>query len=91
MQIPYHTIKSVLVDYFDAPKWMIRMPGTSFAPLNIYDGSFKYGDDWYFLSYERKESLVIIELTEHAKYKYVIFQVYDPTMIASQIRKCLPE
>ena len=47
--MPYNTIKSVYVDYFDAPQWMLRMPGTSISSLNIFEGSFKYADEWYFL------------------------------------------
>lgn len=87
--IPYHTINDVLVDYFDAPQWMLRMPGTSFSPLNIFEGSFKYADEWYFLSYERREPLVIIKLNGHKKYKYVIFQIHNPTDVASDLRKRL--
>lgn len=86
IQIPYHTIKNVLVDYFDAPQWMLRMPGTSFSPLNIYEGSFKYRDEWYFLSYGGRVPLVIIELEGHRKYNYVIFQINNPTKVASEIR-----
>ncbi len=71
--IPYSTIKSVFVDDFDAPRWMLRMPGTSISPLHIYEGSFKHADKWYFLSYESRQSLVIIELEGHNKYAYVIF------------------
>lgn len=85
--LPYHTIKSVFVDYFDTPEWMIRMPGTSISPLNVYEGSFKYGDDWFFLSFERREPLVIIELEGHEKYRYVIFQIDNPTEIAARIRR----
>lgn len=48
VKMPYSMIKSVFVDYFDPPKWMIRMPGTSISPLNIYEGSYKYQDEWYF-------------------------------------------
>ncbi|MCM3163333.1 MULTISPECIES: hypothetical protein [Metabacillus] len=91
VHIPYKTIESVLVDYFDAPRWMLRMPGTSLSPLHIYEGSFKFANEWYFLSYERLEPLVIIELEGHVKYKYVIFQVPNPTEIASKIRKYLNE
>ena len=29
LKMPYNTIKSVYVDYFDVPQWMLRMPGTS--------------------------------------------------------------
>jgi hypothetical protein len=85
--MPYHTIKSVYVDYFDAPQWMLRMPGTSISPLNIYEGSFKYANEWYFLSYERREPLVIMELQGHEKYHYVIFQIEDPVSVAAEIRK----
>ena len=42
VRMPYNLIKSILVDYFDAPKWMMRMPGTSISPLNIHEGSYKY-------------------------------------------------
>ncbi|MED4585906.1 hypothetical protein P9578_24435 [Brevibacillus choshinensis] len=86
LKIPYQNIQSVYVDYFDAPQWMLRMPGTSFPP-NVYEGSFKYADEWYFLSYEKREPLVIINLDGHEKYKYVIFQVDDPSSVAADIRK----
>jgi hypothetical protein len=75
--VPYQTIKSVYVDDFAAPQWMLRMPGTSISPLNIYEGSFKYANEWYFLSYERRDPLVIMELKGHEKYHYVVFQIED--------------
>ena len=87
VKLPYRLIKSVYVDYFDAPQWMIRMPGTSLSPLNIYEGSFKYGNEWYFLSYEHRVPLVIIELEGHKKYKYVIVEMNDPTDTAAEIRR----
>lgn len=87
VKVPYRLIKSVYVDYFDAPQWMIRMPGTSLSPLNIYEGSFKYGNEWYFLSYEHRVPLVIIELEGHKKYKYVIVEMNDPTDTAAEIRR----
>lgn len=87
LKIPYDTIKSVLVDSFDPPKWMLRMPGTSIPFLNVYQGSFKYANEWYFLSYGKKVPLVIIELEGHEKYRYVIFEMDDPTGAASEIRK----
>ncbi|CAG9613402.1 hypothetical protein BACCIP111899_02617 [Bacillus rhizoplanae] len=87
LKIPFHTIKSVYVDYFDAPQWMLRMPGTSISALNIFEGSFKYADEWYFLSYENRVSLVMIELEGHEKYKYVMFEIDNPTKVAADIRK----
>ncbi|MGG2065750.1 hypothetical protein [Bacillus sp. S14(2024)] len=87
LKMPFYTIKSVYVDYFDAPQWMLRMPGTSVSSLNIFEGSFKYADVWYFLSYENKVPLVMIELEGHEKYKYVVFEIDDPTKVASDIRK----
>ena len=78
-------IKSILVDYFDAPKWMMRMPGTSISPLNIHEGSYKYRDEWCFLSCCGRVPLVIIEIDGHKKYKYVIFQIDNPTQIVSEI------
>lgn len=87
--MPYHTIKNVLVDEFDPPRWMLRMPGTSISALYIYEGSFKYANEWYFLSFERREPLVHIELEGHEQYKYVIFQTDNPTETASNIRRRL--
>lgn len=89
--VPYHTIKSVYVDYFDAPQWMLRMPGTSLSALNIFEGSFKYANEWYFLSYESKVPLLIMELEGHEKYNYVICEIDDPTSIAAEIRKRIGE
>ncbi|WP_242218218.1 hypothetical protein [Bacillus cereus group sp. BfR-BA-01380] len=89
LKMPFHTIKSVFVDYFDAPSWMLRMPGTSISALNIFEGSFKYADEWYFLSYENRVPLVMIELEGHEKYKYVVFEIDNPTKVAADIRKRL--
>ncbi|MCY8235160.1 hypothetical protein [Priestia endophytica] len=91
VRIPYHMIDSVLVDYYEAPQIMLRMPGTSVPGTSIREGSFKYRDEWYFLSYERREPLVMIELTGHKKYRYVIFQMEDPTETAYNIRTRLRE
>ncbi|MED4452154.1 hypothetical protein [Metabacillus fastidiosus] len=87
--MPYSMIRNVSVDYFQAPQWMLRMPGTSISPLNIYEGSFKYANEWYFLSYEGIQPVIIIELDGHEKYKYVIFQIDNPTDIAAKIRRHL--
>lgn len=89
IKMSYSMIRNVLVDYFQAPQWMLRMPGTSISPLNIYEGSFKYANEWYFLSYEGIQPLIIIELDGHEKYKYVIFQIDNPTDVAAQIRRHL--
>jgi hypothetical protein len=91
LKIPYPTIKKVYVDYFDAPQWMLRMPGTSISAFNIFEGSFKYADEWYFLSYENRVPLLIMELEGHEKYKYVIFEIDDPAAVASEIRKRISE
>ncbi|NRF95838.1 hypothetical protein HQN89_34055 [Paenibacillus frigoriresistens] len=87
LKILYGTIKSVYVDYFDAPQWMLRMPGTSIPTLSIFEGGFKYADEWYFLSYESKVPLLIMGVSGHEKYSYVIFQIDDPTGVKSDIRK----
>ncbi|WJX02511.1 hypothetical protein [Priestia aryabhattai] len=87
LKMLYSTIQNVYVDYFDAPKWMLRMPGTSISPLNIFEGSFKYADEWYFLSYENRVPLVMIELEGHERYKYVFFEIDDPTSVAADIKK----
>ena len=86
VRMPYSAIRSVMVDHFEAPVWMLRMPGTSIAPLNIYEGSFKFGNEWYFLSYAHKDPLVIIEMTG-MKYRFVIFEMDDPTQAAAEIRR----
>ncbi|WP_394231728.1 hypothetical protein [Niallia oryzisoli] len=87
--MPYRMIKNVYVDYFQAHQMMLRMPGTSIPTLNIYEGSFKYANDWYFLSYERVQPLIFIELDGHKKYRYVIFQMENPTATAAEIRRHL--
>ncbi|WP_400162187.1 hypothetical protein ACAF76_001030 [Brevibacillus sp. TJ4] len=89
VRMPYSSIKHVLVDTFDAPRWMLRMPGTSIPGMNIYEGSYKYANEWYFLSYAQRVPLVIIELDGHEKYRYVIFQMDDPTRVAADIRQHL--
>jgi hypothetical protein len=87
VKIPYRAIKKVYIDDFDAPMWMLRMPGTAVAPLNIYEGSFKFGNDWYFLSYEHKGPLVHLELEKFGKYKYVIFGIEKPRDVLIELRK----
>lgn len=87
--MPYRMIKNVYVDQFQAQQMMLRMPGTSIPPLNIYEGSFKYGNEWYFLSYERVQPLILIEMIGHKKYRYVIFQMDKPTSTAAEIRRQL--
>ncbi len=87
--IPSPTIEHVFVGPFQAPQWMTRMPGTSYPPLNIYEGSYKYGDEWFFLSYGGQWPLLQIELKGHKKYRYVIVQIEQPTKMAAQIRRWL--
>jgi hypothetical protein len=71
--------------------WMLRMPGTAIAPLNIFEGSFKFADEWYFLSYEHKGTLVNLELDGSGKYKYIIFEVQNPREVLIELRKKLRE
>ncbi|MCL6570095.1 MAG: hypothetical protein K6T88_00230 [Bacillus sp. (in: Bacteria)] len=87
MKIPYKAIKKVYIDDFDAPMWMLRMPGTAIAPLNIYEGSFKFGNDWYFLSYENRGPLIHLELENFRKFKYVIFEIEKPRDVLIELRK----
>jgi hypothetical protein len=87
LKIPYKAIKSVYIDEFDPPMWMLRMPGTAIAPLNIFEGSFKFADEWYFLSYEHKVPLVNLELDGSGKYKYIIFEVQNPRDVLIELRK----
>lgn len=87
IKMPYDSISNVHVDYFQAPMWMLRMPGMAIPFLNIYEGSYKYRDEWYFLSYGGAVPLVNIELNGREKYKYIIFQADNPTKIAAEIRR----
>jgi hypothetical protein len=89
LKIPYKSIKSVYIDDFDPPMWMLRMPGTAIAPLNIYEGSFKFGNEWYFLSCEHKVPLIHFELENFGKYKYVIFEIENPRAVMIELRKKL--
>ncbi|PGY08365.1 hypothetical protein [Bacillus sp. AFS031507] len=91
LKIPYKAIKSVYIDDFDPPMWMLRMPGTAIAPLNIYEGSFKFGNEWYFLSCEHRVPLVHLELEDFGKYKYVIFEIENPRSVLIELRKKLRE
>jgi len=85
--MPYELIENVWVDEFQAPQWMVRMPGTSISPLHIYEGSYKYGNEWFFLSFEGRQPLLMIELKGHKKYRYVIFQIDNPTYVAAELRR----
>jgi hypothetical protein len=87
LKIPYKAIKNVYIDEFDPPMWMLRMPGTAIAPLNIFEGSFKFADQWYFLSYEHKVPLVNLELDGYGKYKFIIFEVENPREVLIELRK----
>ncbi|WP_066064478.1 hypothetical protein [Neobacillus soli] len=91
VKIPYQAIKSIYIDEFDPPMWMLRMPGTAIAPLNIFEGSFKFGDEWYFLSYEHKVPLLHLELEGMWKYKFVIFEIENPRAVMIELRKKLRE
>ena len=87
ISIPYKMIENVLVEDFQAPFWMLQMPGVAMAPLNIYEGSFKFDNEWYFLSYEGFGPLVKIELNGHKKYRYLIFRIDHPTKVAAELRR----
>ncbi|WP_429854296.1 hypothetical protein [Brevibacillus porteri] len=89
--LPYQSIKHVEVGSFVPPKWMLRLPGTSFAPLNIYEGSFQHKNEWYFLSFTQTDSLLILEVEGHVKYQHVIVQLENPTEVAATLRKYLRE
>ncbi|MCZ8517017.1 hypothetical protein O9H85_32615 [Paenibacillus filicis] len=88
--IPYRSITKVHVGSFDAPFWMLKMPGTALPGFDIYEGSFRYNGEWYFLSYEHRGPLIIIELDKHEHYHYVIFEVQNPEQIVAEILKYCP-
>lgn len=91
IEMPYEIIKNIKVEVFKAPLTMIRLPGTSIPPLHIYEGSFLHNGDWYFLSYEKKKPVVIIELEGHKKYRYVIFGTDKPDRLVLEIKNKLKE
>lgn len=91
LKIPYKAIKSVYIDEFEPPMWMLRMPGASIAPLHIFEGSFKFGDEWYFLSCEHQVPLIHLEVEGFGKYKYVIFEMENPRAVMIELRKKLRE
>lgn len=91
LKMPYEQIVSVYVDVFEPPFWMLRMPGTSIAPLYIYEGSYLYRNEWYFLSFERKQPFFMVELDGRGKYKYVVVQIQNPKEAAAELRKRLRE
>ncbi|AZB43426.1 hypothetical protein CEF21_14545 [Bacillus sp. FJAT-42376] len=84
--IPYETISQVYVDQFDAPRWMLRMPGTSISFLHIYEGSYKYRNEWYFLSFSGRGPVLLMELKGHPKYRLIVLQIEHPTKTAADIR-----
>lgn len=89
--LPYQSIKHVEVGSFIPPKWMLRLPGTSIGPLNIYEGSFQHQNEWYFLSFAQTDSLLILEVEGHSKYQHIIVQLENPTEVAATLRKHLHE
>ncbi|WP_456363497.1 hypothetical protein [Priestia aryabhattai] len=91
VEMPYKIIKDIKVEIFKAPLTMIRLPGTSMPPLHIHEGSFLHNGDWYFLSYEKKKPVVIIELEGHKKYRYVVFETENPDQLVVEIKEKLKE
>lgn len=91
VEMPYEIIKDIKVDVFKAPLTMIRLPGTSIPPLHMYEGSFLHSGNWYFLSYEKKKPVVIIELEGYKKYRYVVFETDNPNQLVVEIKKKLKE
>ncbi|MFY4775219.1 hypothetical protein [Metabacillus sp. RGM 3146] len=91
VKMSYDQIKSVYVDVFEPPFWMLRMPGTAIAPLYIYEGSYLYRNEWYFLSFERKQPFFMVELDGSGKYKYVVVQIKNPKEAAAELRRRLRE
>ncbi|MDR6123670.1 hypothetical protein QFZ87_003267 [Bacillus sp. SLBN-46] len=91
LRIPYKSIKRVYIDEFDPPMWMLKMPGTAIAPLNIFEGSFKFGNEWYFISCEHNVPLVHLEVDGFGKYKYIIFEMENPRAVMIELRKKLRE
>ncbi|MEH7299141.1 hypothetical protein [Neobacillus drentensis] len=91
LRIPYKAIKRVYIDEFDPPMWMLKMPGTAIAPLNIFEGSFKFGNEWYFISCEHNVPLVHLEVDGFEKYKYIIFEMENPRAVMIELRNKLRE
>lgn len=89
ISLAYRAIKHVQVGSFTPQPGTLRMPGTEIPFSSTYAGRFLYGNDWYFLSFERTDSLLLLDLEGHAKYKKIIVQLDSPTETAIALQQHL--
>ncbi len=60
--VPYSNIVSV-DDYLSVPEHLLRLAGISLGPIE--EGHFMSGGFWYFLSFERPDHVVTINLKNY--------------------------
>ncbi|WP_083955645.1 hypothetical protein [Brevibacillus parabrevis] len=87
--LPYRFIKHVQVGSFTPEPGTLRMPGTEIPFSSTYAGRFLYGNNWYFLSFERTNHLLLLDLEGHAKYRKIVVQVENPAEIAVTLQQHL--
>jgi hypothetical protein len=74
VEIPYSAIKNVTIETFDISLLTFRIGTSGFG---VREGRFMVGSDWYFLTYENHENVVVLDLEDH-EYKKVVFQIENP-------------
>jgi hypothetical protein len=74
VEISYSAIKKVSIETFDMPLLNFRIGTSGFG---VREGRFLVGSDWYFLSFENHENVVVLELEGH-EFAKVIFQIENP-------------
>jgi hypothetical protein len=85
VEILYSSIKNVTIETFDMPLLNFRVGTSGFG---VREGRFMVGSDWYFLTYENHENVVVLDLEGH-EFKKVVFQIENPEEIKQLIlNKC---
>lgn len=62
-EIPCSAIRSVSAEPFEISFWkMWKMAGANFPFPEIFEGHFRHGGEWYFLSFEDRNKTVTLGL-----------------------------
>lgn len=88
IRLPYEDIKLVYMDAIEPPLTMLRIPGTS-EPFHVYEGSFLYQNEWYFLSLRggRGRSLLCIDTNGKEKYHHILLDIEEQEHLLSEFNK----
>ncbi|BAU27775.1 hypothetical protein DFP93_10997 [Aneurinibacillus soli] len=89
LEIPYSTIKKVSAGTFEVSPFSFRI-GTSGIGKNLKEGRFLHNGEWYFLSFENHEHVVILELEGH-EYQKVVFEHEKPESLLKEILHRCPQ